>query len=90
MEEPMRFQDCKEGLEARFPGCEISDDGFVIHAVAPEGHTWDGDLHEYILEYKSAVCGSISNRGNAVKEVFGRVEFSGAPVKCDDTCECQQ
>ncbi len=86
----MRFQDCKETLEAKFQGCEVSDDGFVIHAVAPEGHTWDGDLHEYISEYKSAVCGSICNRGDAVKEVFGRVEFNAVPVKCSADCECNQ
>ena len=86
----MRFQELKERLEAKFQGCEISDDGFVIHAVAPQGYTWDGDLHEYISEYKDAVWGSVTPKGDAVKDVFSRVEFHASPVKCDNTCECQQ
>jgi hypothetical protein len=40
-------------LRKQYPTVTFNDNGHEITASAPAGHNLDGDLHEYIAEYRS-------------------------------------
>jgi hypothetical protein len=80
----MTIAEFKRYIAQHFPGASLRDTGCEIACEAPPGHTWDGDLHEYIAAYRRDLL-MPRDRGQiaeAIADMRGRLEFAGAPRPC--------
>lgn len=77
----MRFSQFKTKIEAEYPGCELTDDDCVLHLTAPQGYTWDGDLHEFVAQHRHGLDTPRDAKwmADAIKDLQSRVE---PPTKC--------
>jgi len=73
------------GLRGLYPTVTFNDDGYCYTATAPEGHTLDGDLHEYVAEYKIRAYAP-PQRQKALDDLAERLKFANLP-ECTGLCD---
>ena len=81
--------DFKTSIEKQYSGCVLENDGFCLMLEAPPRTTWDGDLHEFVHEYRcnSRVPLIPKNVKSAITDMAERVEWYGEPTPCEGPCE---
>lgn len=79
----MRAAQLEADLRTKYPNATLRDDGACYAFEAPAGHTWDGDLHEFIACYGTAK--PIFEEGRTI-----RITRSQALQDLADRCERPQ
>lgn len=81
------FAKFKREIGAKVIGCELIDDGCVLHLTAPQGYTWDGDLHEFVAQHRLGFEYPRDHQwmADAIEDLRSRVQ---EPAVCGHTdCE---
>lgn len=73
-------------------GGTIEDDSAgrdtTLQVIAPTGHTWDGDIHSYVVVWRGSVSRPIwpEEKSEALDDVLDRLK-DVEPEECELDCE---